>query len=85
MLVLASKYFTVHTDRIPSKRAKLFKQVTVNTIKHLVPAYADSGFFLTSCYLVCSYLTSYVAEQVQELELDSLVYSWDLELVLDVE
>jgi hypothetical protein len=42
-------------------------------------------FFLTSCYLVCSYLISYVDEQVQELELDSLVYSWDSELVLDVE
>jgi hypothetical protein len=59
--------------------------VTVNIVKHLVPTYAECGLFLTSYYLFCSYLISYVAEQVQELELDSLVYSWDLELVLDVE
>ena len=38
-----------------------------------------------SSYLICYFLISYVAEQAQELELDSLVYSWGLELVLGVE
>ena len=48
-------------------------------------AYVDCGHCLTSNYLACSFLISYLAEQAQELELDSLVYSWDSEPVLDVE